>query len=224
MTAQPKTKEDNMDETFTFEQLPYAKDALEPHIGAQTMELHHGKHYKGYIDKANELVKGTPVEGMPLEKAVLASHKQGGPLFNNIGQAYNHSVFWKSMKKDGGGVPQGTLADAINASFGSFDAFKEEFSKVGMSQFGSGWVWLVSNNGKIEIAKSANGESPLLEGKCPLAACDVWEHAYYLDYQNRRADYLKTFLDKVINWDFAQAQFDQSQTKGGSCGTSCGCG
>ncbi len=224
MTAQPKAKEGNMSQTFVFEELPYAKNALEPHIGAQTMELHHGKHYKGYVDKANELAAGTPIEGLQLEKAVIESHKKGGPLFNNIGQIYNHSIFWKSMKPNGGGTPTGTLAEAINASFGSFDAFKEEFGKAGLSQFGSGWVWLVSNNGKVEIAKSANGESPLLEGKCALVACDVWEHAYYLDYQNKRADYLKVFLDKVVNWDFAQQMYEKSIQKGGSCGTSCGCG
>ncbi len=128
------------------------------------------------------------------------------------------------MKPNGGGEPTGALAEAINASFKSLDSFKEEFVKVGLSQFGSGWVWLVSNNGKAEIAKSANGESPLLEGKCIIFGCDVWEHAYYLDYQNKRADYLKTFLDKVVNWDFAQQMYEKSMEKGGSCGTSCGCG
>lgn len=195
--------------TFEFVQLPYAKDALAPHIGAQTMELHHGKHYKGYIDKANELIKGTEIEGMPLDKAVVAAHKKGpGPLFNNIGQAYNHYIFWFSLKPNGGGQPPQGLLDAINSSFGSFDKFKEDFIAAGTGQFGSGWVWLVANKDKkLEIAKSANGESPLLEGKTPILACDVWEHAYYLDYQNRRPDYIKTFLESVANWDFAAENY-----------------
>lgn len=214
MTAQPQPAAANG--TFEFVQLPYAKNALEPHIGAQTMELHHGKHYKAYIDKANELSKGTDIEGLSLEKAVVAAHKKGpGPLFNNIGQAYNHYIFWFSMKPSGGGQPPQALAEAINKSFGSFDAFKEQFVNTGLSQFGSGWVWLSYHDGKLEIGKSANGESPLLEGKTPLIGCDVWEHAYYLDYQNRRADYLKTFLDKVVNWDYATENYTAA------CGTGC---
>jgi Fe-Mn family superoxide dismutase len=223
MTAQPKTAASG--ETFIHEALAYGYDALEPVIGRQTMELHHSKHYKAYIDKANELSKGTPIDGMNLEQAVIESFKQGtGPLFNNIGQAYNHAVFWKCMKPNGGGVPTGALADEINTTFGSFDKFKEQFVNTGLGQFGSGWVWLASNGGKLEISKSANGESPLVQGKCPLIGCDVWEHAYYLDYQNRRADYIKAFVDKLINWEYASQKWEESKTKGGACGTSCGCG
>jgi Fe-Mn family superoxide dismutase len=210
MTAQAQTQ--NTSPTFVFFDLPYAKNALEPHISTQTMELHHGKHYKAYIDKANELCKSTPIEGMALEKAVVESFKQGGPLFNNIGQAYNHYVFWLCMKPNGGGQPTGALAEQINKDFGSFDTFKEQFVNTGLSQFGSGWVWLSAGaGGKLEIGKSANGESPLLQGKTPLIGCDVWEHAYYLDYQNRRADYLKAFVANLINWDYASKAWDKTK-------------
>ncbi len=189
--------------TFTLPQLPYDKAALEPHISAQTLEFHHGKHHNAYVTKANELVKGTPLEGLPLEKALIEAHKQGGAAFNNIGQIYNHNLFWKSMTPNGGGVAPAPLADKINEAFGSFDKFKEQFVAGGMGQFGSGWVWLVSDKGKLEIVKTANAETPLTEGKTPLLVCDVWEHAYYLDYQNRRADFLKVFIEKLANWTFA---------------------
>lgn len=201
-TAQVKTKETAV--TFTLPDLPFDKSALEPHISAKTFDFHHGKHHKAYVDKANELVKGTPLEGMPLEDAVIAARKQGvGPLFNNIGQIYNHNLFWLSMTPNGGGVAPSPLLEKINAAFGSFDSFKEQFVNAGIGQFGSGWVWLVSNNGKLEIVKTANAETPLTDGKKPLLVCDVWEHAYYLDYQNRRADFLKVFIEKLANWSFA---------------------
>lgn len=190
--------------TFTLPPLPYDKSAFEPHISAKTFEFHHGKHHKAYVDKANELVKGTPFEGMPLEKAVIESRKQGvGPLFNNIGQIYNHNLFWLSMTPNASTTPPDALLKKINESFGSLESFKEAFVNAGIGQFGSGWVWLVSNNGKLEIVKTANAETPLTDGKIPLMVCDVWEHAYYLDYQNRRADFLKVFIEKLVNWKFA---------------------
>ena len=194
--------------TFVLPNLPYDKTALEPHISAKTFEFHHGKHHKAYVDKANELVKGTALEGlMPLEKAVIEARKQGvGPLFNNIGQIYNHNLFWLSMTPNGGGMPAGALLDKIKTDFGSFEAFKEQFLNAGIGQFGSGWVWLVSSNGKLEIIKTANAETPLTDGKLPLLVCDVWEHAYYLDYQNRRADFLRVFIEKLANWKFAAEQ------------------
>ena len=201
---QHKTNEAAM--TFSLPQLPYEKNALEPHISTQTFDFHYGKHHKAYVDKANDLVKGTALEGKPLEEAVVAAKKEGGPVFNNIGQIYNHNIFWLSMSPNGGGAPAGDLAEKINASFGSLDKFKEEFVAAGMGQFGSGWVWLVANGDKLEIAKTANAETPLTEGKQPLLVCDVWEHAYYLDYQNRRADFLKDFVDKLVNWEFAAEQ------------------
>lgn len=204
MTAQPKPQETTV--TFTLPQLPYPANALEPHISAKTFEFHHGKHHKAYVDKANELVKGTPLEGADLIKAVIESKKQGGPLFNNIGQIYNHNLFWESMAPNGGGTPSGKVLEKINAAFGSYDAFKEQFIAAGIGQFGSGWVWLVDNAGKLEIAKTANADTPLTEGKKPLIVCDVWEHAYYLDFQNRRADFLKVFIEKLVNWKFAEKQ------------------
>lgn len=190
---------------FTLKPLPYAHDAVAPYVSAQTMELHHGKHLKAYVDKANELSEGTGLGDLPLEQAVLEAHKKGpGPLFNNVGQIYNHTVFWDSMKKDGGGNVPGALEKKINESFESREGFNKKFVDTGLAQFGSGWVWLVvGKDGKLEVTKSPNGESPLLEGKTPLIGCDVWEHAYYLDYQNRRADYLKAFVENLINWDFA---------------------
>jgi Fe-Mn family superoxide dismutase len=197
--------------TFTLPNLPYDKTALEPHISAKTFEFHHGKHHKAYVDKANELVKGTALEGAALETAVVESKKQGGPLFNNIGQIYNHNIFWLSMAPNAGGAPTGVLADKINESFGGFDAFKEQFVNAGIGQFGSGWVWLVANKGKLEIVKTANADTPLTEGKTPLLVCDVWEHAYYLDFQNRRADFLKVFIDKLANWNFATEQLAKAK-------------
>jgi Fe-Mn family superoxide dismutase len=204
--SQPQQKPSEVSVTFTLPPLPYPANALEPHISAKTFEFHHGKHHKAYVDKANELAKGTPIEGMPLEKAVIESKKQGGPLFNNIGQIYNHNIFWLSMKPNGGGAPTGALAKKIDEAFGGIDKFKEQFCAAGVGQFGSGWVWLVSNGGKLEIVKTANADTPLTEGKIPLLVCDVWEHAYYLDYQNRRADFLKVFVEKLANWDFAAQQ------------------
>lgn len=198
--------------TFTLPALPYAQTALEPHMSAKTFEFHYGKHHKAYVDKANELAKGTALEGMDLEKAVVESRKQGvGPLFNNIGQIYNHNTFWLSMTPNGGGAPSGELAQKINDSFGTLDAFKEQFVAAGVGQFGSGWVWLVSNGGKLEIVKTANAETPLTDGKTPLLVCDVWEHAYYLDFQNRRADFLKVFIEKLVNWKFAADQLEKTK-------------
>jgi len=202
--TQLKTNEASV--TFTLPELPYDKAALEPHISAKTMEFHYGKHHKAYVDKANELAKGTPIEGMELEQAVAESKKTGGPLFNNIGQIYNHNIFWLSMTPKGGGAPSGKIAEKITEAFGSIDAFKEQFVAGGVGQFGSGWVWLVSNKGKLEIVKTANADTPLTDGKTPLLVCDVWEHAYYLDYQNRRVDFLKVFVEKLANWQFAEAQ------------------
>jgi Fe-Mn family superoxide dismutase len=193
-------------DTFVLPALPYEKTALEPLISSKTFDFHHGKHHKAYVDKANELVKGTEIEGMPLERAVIEAKTQGGPLFNTLGQIYNHNIFGLSMTPNGGGAPTGAVAEKINASFGSFDAFKEQFVNAGLGQFGSGWVWLVAGDGKLEIIKTANADTPLTEGKTPLLVCDVWEHAYYLDFQNRRADFLKAFLDKLANWKFANEQ------------------
>lgn len=183
--------------------LPYAADALEPHMSADTLGFHHGKHHKTYVDKGNELLADAGIDADNLEDLVRASAKVGGPLFNNVAQVYNHNFFWQSMKPAGGGAPSGAIADKINADFGSYDDFKKEFVAGGVGQFGSGWVWLVLDGGKLKIAKTPNAETPLTTSAKPILVCDVWEHAYYLDYQNRRPDFLGAFLENLVNWDFA---------------------
>jgi superoxide dismutase, Fe-Mn family len=199
---QPKPKEGPV--TFSLPPLPWPKNALEPHYTSKTLDFHYDKHHKAYVDKANELIAGTGLEGKSLEEVIVEAKKKNlGPLFNNAAQIYNHTLFWESMTPNGGGTPPSPLLEKINESFGSFDKFKEQFVAAGVGQFGSGWVWLVESGGKLEIIKTANAETPLTDGKKPLLVCDVWEHAYYLDYQNRRADFLKVFLDKLVNWDGA---------------------
>jgi Fe-Mn family superoxide dismutase len=189
--------------------LPYAKDALEPHIDTQTMEIHHGKHHNAYVTNLNKALAGTPLESKSIDELVkdIASVPENirGPVRNNGGGHWNHSFFWKLMAPKAGGAPIGKLADAITATFGSFDAFKEKFEAAGTTRFGSGWAWLVVNGGKLEVCSTANQDNPLM-GKAvagcegtPILGCDVWEHAYYLKYQNRRPDYLKAFWN-VVNW------------------------
>jgi Fe-Mn family superoxide dismutase len=184
-------------------ELPYAANALEPHISAETFSFHHGKHHNTYVVKGNELLADANVSVDNLEELVKACAKVGGPLFNNVAQHYNHDFFWKSMKPKGGGAPTGAIADKINQDFGTFEAFKKAFVDGGATQFGSGWVWLVAEAGKLKIVKTANADTPLTDGATPLLVCDVWEHAYYLDYQNRRPDFLNAFVDSLANWDFA---------------------
>ena len=184
-------------------ELPFAKDSLAPHMSAETLEFHHGKHHNAYVVKGNELLADAGIEGTDLVQLVHDTAKVGGALFNNVGQHYNHSFFWNSLSPTGGGSPTGDIAARIDADFGSFDAFKAQFVAGGVGQFGSGWVWLVEREGKLAIEKSANAETPLTSGATPLLVCDVWEHAYYLDFQNRRPDFLGSFLDNLVNWDFA---------------------
>ena len=187
--------------------LPYSLDALEPHISRSTLEFHHGKHHAAYVTNLNNLVGGTELEGKSLDDTILAvdgdASKAG--LFNNAAQVWNHTFYWQGMKPNGGGAPTGDLAAKIEADFGSFDAFKEQFKTAGATQFGSGWAWLVLDNGSLKITKTGNADLPLAHGQTALLTMDVWEHAYYLDYQNRRPDYISTFLDKLINWDFVAA-------------------
>lgn len=183
--------------------LPFAKDALSPHMSSDTLDYHHGKHHNAYVTKGNELLEEAGVSADSLEDLVKECAKKGGALFNNVGQHYNHSFFWNSISPDGGGAPSGAIADAINDSFGDFDTFKTEFVNNGVGQFGSGWVWLVADGDKLKVVKSANAETPLTEGLKPILVCDVWEHAYYLDFQNRRPDFLASFIDNLVNWDFA---------------------
>ena len=184
--------------------LPYDYNALEPHIDEQTMHLHHDKHHQAYVDKANAAIEGTEFDGKPVDEVLanlsaLPADKQTA-FRNNGGGHYNHSLFWEWMSPDGGGAPSGDLGDAITGAFGSFDAFKEQFEANGVAQFGSGWTWLVLDGGELKLAKTPNQDSPVLDGQTPLLGNDVWEHAYYLKYQNRRPDYLKAWWN-VVNWD-----------------------
>lgn len=193
---------------FTLNPLPYAKEALQPHISANTFEFHHGKHHQAYVNNLNKLIDGTPHATASLVEIIKDS--AGDPakagVFNNSAQVWNHDFFWASMKPQGGGQPTGDVAELIKSSFGGYDAFAEAFSQAAATQFGSGWAWLVAKGGKLEIRKTPNAETPLTEaGATPLLTLDVWEHAYYLDYQNRRPDFIKTFLDHLANWDFANA-------------------
>ncbi|MDM7954076.1 MAG: superoxide dismutase [Cyanobium sp. CZS 25K] len=188
-------------------ELPYGLDALEPHISRQTLEFHHGKHHAAYVTNLNKAIEGTDLEGKSLEEVILAvtgdTAKAG--VFNNAAQVWNHSFYWQCIKPGGGGAPTGALAEKIAADFGSFDAFKEQFKTAGATQFGSGWAWLVLDGGTLKITKTANADLPLAHGQKALLTMDVWEHAYYLDYQNRRPDYMTTYLDKLVNWDFVAA-------------------
>jgi superoxide dismutase, Fe-Mn family len=188
---------------LTLPELPYPSNALEPHMSAETFSFHHGKHHKAYVDKGNELLADANVDADNLEDLVRACAKVGGPLFNNVAQVYNHNFFWECMRPNGGGAPAGAIAGKIDEAFGSYENFKKEFVANGVGQFGSGWVWLVAEGGKVKIVKTPNAETPLTTGATPLLVCDVWEHAYYLDYQNRRPDFLGVFLDKLVNWDYA---------------------
>jgi len=192
---------------FTLPDLPYASDALAPHITAETLGFHHGKHHKAYVDKANAAIEGTDYAGLSLEEAIQKSwDEKNAGLFNNVGQIWNHTFYWNSMSPNGGGKPTGAIAEAIDASFGSYDNFVKEFSAAGAGQFGSGWAWLVKAGDKLEVRKTLNAETPLTEaGVTPLLTMDVWEHAYYLDFQNRRPDYISAFLENLVNWDFANA-------------------
>jgi Fe-Mn family superoxide dismutase len=200
---------------FELPQLNYAKDALEPHIDAKTMEIHHGKHHQGYTTKLNDAVKGTGLEGKTIENILLNLDMHNTAVRNNGGGFYNHRLFWEVMSPDGGGHPTGELADAITTSFGSFDAFKDTFSNAAKGQFGSGWAWLcVHEGGKLDVCGTPNQDNPLMPevgcGGTPILGLDVWEHAYYLNYQNRRPDYVEAFFN-VINWDEVSKRYAEGK-------------
>ena len=188
--------------SFELPKLPYAYNALEPHIDAKTMEIHHSKHHQGYTNNLNNAIEGTQMEGKSIEEICKSPNLSGG-VRNNGGGYFNHNLFWTSMSPNGGGNPNGKIADAINTTFGSYDNFKAEFSKAAATRFGSGWAWLCVENGNLSICSTANQDNPLMGGECggtPILGLDVWEHAYYLNYQNRRPDYITAFFN-VINWD-----------------------
>ncbi len=194
--------------TFTLPELPYAHDALQPFMSKETLEYHHDKHHLAYVNNGNNAIKGTEFEGKSLEEIVKASHGKNAAVFNNAGQHYNHMHFWKWMKPNGGGNIPGSLEKAIVDSFGSVEKFKDDFVAAGVGQFGSGWCWLEMKGGKLAVSKTPNGESPLVNGATPLLGCDVWEHSYYIDYRNRRPDYLKAFLESLVNWEYVAELYE----------------
>jgi len=196
---------------FELPALPYAYDALEPHIDARTMEIHHSKHHAGYTNNLNNAIAGTELEGKSIEDILTGMDMNNGAVRNNGGGYYNHDLFWKVMSPNGGGNPTGAIAEAIDSAFGSFESFKDEFSKAAATRFGSGWAWLCVENGKLVICSTANQDNPLMPGvPCtgtPILGLDVWEHAYYLNYQNRRPDYINAFFN-VINWEEVTKRFN----------------
>jgi Fe-Mn family superoxide dismutase len=201
---------------FTLPALPYSHDALEPHIDTTTMQVHHGKHHQAYVDNLNKAIAGTPNENKSIEELVASAGSISPAVRNNGGGHWNHTFFWESLAANAGGTPGGKLADAITSTFGSFDAFKEKFNNAGISRFGSGWAWLIVNDGKLEISSTANQDNPLMDVAevkgTPVLGVDVWEHAYYLKYQNRRAEYLAAFWN-VVNWNKVNERFEKASTK-----------
>ena len=191
---------------ITLPNLPYPEDALEPYISSRTIGFHYGKHHKGYVDKVNRFMKGTRFSGMPLEEMIVksAGNADFSSVFNNAAQVFNHTFYWNSMSPDGGGTPPQTVAEKIDDAFGGIDAFKKAFINAGTGQFGSGWAWLVLREDKLEVVATANADTPIAHGLKPVMVIDVWEHAYYLDYQNKRKDYVEAFLENLINWAFVE--------------------
>ena len=196
--------------TFTLPDLPYAHDALAPYISKETMEYHHDKHHLAYVTNLNNLIKGTEFETKTLEEIVKGSFGKNPGIFNNAGQHYNHTHFWQWLKPNGGGAIPARLEKALVESFGSVDKFKEAFIQAGVTQFGSGWSWLSVDGGKLVVSKTANGENPLVTGATPILGVDVWEHAYYIDYRNRRPDYLKAFVEQLINWEYVDSLYGKA--------------
>jgi Fe-Mn family superoxide dismutase len=189
---------------FELPALPYAENALEPHYSAKTISFHHGKHHKAYVDNLNKLVAGADLEGRSLEAIILASagNSQRTGIFNNAAQIWNHTFFWHSMRPGGGGKPQGEIASLLEQAFGGYEKFAEQFKAAAVGRFGSGWAWLIAEGRTLKIVSTANADTPLTSRQIALLTVDVWEHAYYLDYQNRRPDFVQAFLDRLVNWDF----------------------
>jgi len=195
---------------FQLPKLPYAYDALAPHVSKDTLRVHHDKHHRAYVDKANKLVAGTPFAGKPLEDVIVATagDESKSAIFNNVAQIWNHNMLWNSMAPDGGGTPKGAMMSRIEADFGSFVKFSDQFVEKAVGQFGSGWCWLVDDGGTLAVRATHDAATPLIDGQRALLACDVWEHAYYLDYQNERERFVKTFLERLAHWDYAAACLD----------------
>lgn len=213
-SGNPNTKENTMTLAqkkeermpFTLPDLPYAPNALEPYISANTLSFHHGKHHATYVTNTNNMIKDTPLATASLEEIIVASAKDPAKqgLFNNSAQVWNHTFFWHCMKPGGGGKPKGDIAQRIEKDLGGYDKFKEDFKQAAVTQFGSGWAWLVLDGGKVRIVKTPNADLPMAHGQKALLTVDVWEHAYYLDYQNRRPDFVTAFIDNLINWEFVE--------------------
>jgi Fe-Mn family superoxide dismutase len=196
---------------FELPELPYSKDALAPYMSAETLEFHHDKHHKAYVDNGNKLLAEAGLEGKSLEEIVKASYGKNQPLFNNAGQHYNHIHFWKWMKPNGGGKSlPGKLQAKVDSDLGGFDKFRSDFLAAGAGQFGSGWAWLTLKDGKLEVTKTPNGENPLVHGGTPLLGVDVWEHSYYIDYRNARPKYLEAWFDNLVNWDYVDELFSSA--------------
>ncbi len=189
---------------FELPTLPYAIDALAPHISAETLEYHHGKHHQTYVTNLNKMVEGTDHAGASLEDVIMAADSPS-PLFNNAAQVWNHTFYWSCMAPGGGGEPTGEMADRINSAFGSYDAFRTQFAEAATTQFGSGWAWLVDDGSTLSVTKTANADLPMRHSAKALLTIDVWEHAYYIDYRNARPNYINTFMDSLVNWDFVAA-------------------
>lgn len=196
--------------TITLPELPYAKNALEPHLSAETLEFHHDKHHQTYVTNLNNLIKGTDLEGKTLEEIIKISAGDAAKagIFNNAAQVWNHTFYWNSIKPNGGGKPTGAIAEKIDAAFGSYEKFVEAFTAAATTQFGSGWAWLVADkvNGDLSIVKTGNADTPLAHGQVAVLTIDVWEHAYYIDFRNARPKYIATFLENLVNWDYANAK------------------
>lgn len=197
---------DHGDGTIKLPSLPYKADALEPYISEKTIRFHYGRHHSGYVKKLNRMIKGTAYAGQAIEAIIQKTYGIADEtgIFNNAAQVFNHTFYWNSMKPGGGGVPAGIIAEKIKADFGSYDAFKKAFASAALSQFGSGWAWLVKDDDTLKIIKTANADTPVAQGLTPILTIDVWEHAYYLDYQNLRADYIDAYLEHLVNWEFAE--------------------
>jgi len=198
--------------SFTLPELPYAYDALQPYMSRETLEFHHDKHHAAYVNTGNNLLKGTEFEGKSVEEVVKGTFGKNQPLFNNAGQHYNHIHFWQWMKPNGGGPIPGKLEQQITSDLGGVDKFKEDFIQAGVGQFGSGWAWLVVKDGKLAIMKTPNGENPLVHGAKPILGVDVWEHSYYIDYRNRRPDYLKAFIENLVNWEHVEEMYGSASS------------
>lgn len=196
--------------SFTLPDLPYDYDSLAPYMSRETLEYHHDKHHLAYVNNGNNLLKGTEFEGKSLEEIVVGSFGKNAPLFNNAGQHYNHLHFWNWLKPNGGGAIPGELEKKIIEDLGSVEKFKEDFIAAGVGQFGSGWAWLALKDGKLVVTKSPNGENPLVQGATPILGVDVWEHSYYIDYRNRRPDYLKAFIDHLVNWEYVAELYSKA--------------